>query len=246
MRFAAQALLERGVRSDADLRLDGAQHAMRASAIAATASSARRSSAATGPSITYDAARAAAGGEGAVSGAGKPDARRLEVRLVRRLPALAARLRGRVARGRRARSRSPISSRRASATVGGPVRPLARRGLDHHAARRGTDPRGAPRSRSISSRSAPARRPAASRRCATSPTSTSSSRPSTPRPSTSRTLATSTPISAHVPVDFELRGCPINKRQLLEVIARLPRTGGGRTSPSTASASSASGAAPSA
>lgn len=32
------------------------------------------------------------------------------------------------------------------------------------------------------------------------------------------TLATSTPISAHVPVDFELRGCPINKAQLLEVI----------------------------
>jgi sulfhydrogenase subunit delta len=32
------------------------------------------------------------------------------------------------------------------------------------------------------------------------------------------TLATSTPISAHVPVDFELRGCPIDKRQLLEVI----------------------------
>ena len=32
------------------------------------------------------------------------------------------------------------------------------------------------------------------------------------------TLETSTPISAHVPVDFELRGCPIDKRQLLEVI----------------------------
>ena len=32
------------------------------------------------------------------------------------------------------------------------------------------------------------------------------------------TLETSTPISAHVPVDFELHGCPINKRQLLEVI----------------------------
>jgi sulfhydrogenase subunit delta len=32
------------------------------------------------------------------------------------------------------------------------------------------------------------------------------------------TLATSTPISAHVPVDFELHGCPIDKRQLLEVI----------------------------
>jgi coenzyme F420-reducing hydrogenase gamma subunit len=32
------------------------------------------------------------------------------------------------------------------------------------------------------------------------------------------TLATSTPISAHVPVDFELHGCPINKAQLLEVL----------------------------
>jgi coenzyme F420-reducing hydrogenase gamma subunit len=31
------------------------------------------------------------------------------------------------------------------------------------------------------------------------------------------TLSTSTPISAHVGVDFELHGCPINKRQLLEV-----------------------------
>src|SRR3974377_2370940 len=33
-----------------------------------------------------------------------------------------------------------------------------------------------------------------------------------------KTLATSTPISAHVAVDFELRGCPIDKGQLLEVI----------------------------
>jgi sulfhydrogenase subunit delta len=32
------------------------------------------------------------------------------------------------------------------------------------------------------------------------------------------TLRTSTPISAHVPVDFELNGCPINKHQLLEVV----------------------------
>lgn len=32
------------------------------------------------------------------------------------------------------------------------------------------------------------------------------------------TLATSTPISDHVTVDFELQGCPIDKRQLLEVI----------------------------
>ena len=33
------------------------------------------------------------------------------------------------------------------------------------------------------------------------------------------TLETSTPISAHVNVDFELNGCPIDKRQLLEVIS---------------------------
>jgi len=33
------------------------------------------------------------------------------------------------------------------------------------------------------------------------------------------TLGTSTPISAHVKVDFELQGCPINKRQLVEVIS---------------------------
>ena len=32
------------------------------------------------------------------------------------------------------------------------------------------------------------------------------------------TLGTSTPISAHVPVDYELHGCPIDKRQLLEVL----------------------------
>ncbi len=37
-------------------------------------------------------------------------------------------------------------------------------------------------------------------------------------PSFLSTLDTSTPISDHVPVDFELRGCPIDKRQLLEVI----------------------------
>ena len=33
------------------------------------------------------------------------------------------------------------------------------------------------------------------------------------------TLEHSTPISAHVPVDFELRGCPIDKHQLLELLA---------------------------
>ena len=49
------------------------------------------------------------------------------------------------------------------------------------------------------------------------------------RPEYISTLATSTAIAEHVPVDFELRGCPIDKHQLLEVIAALlagrrPRT----------------------
>ena len=33
------------------------------------------------------------------------------------------------------------------------------------------------------------------------------------------TLKLSTPIAEHVPVDFELRGCPINKYQLVEVLS---------------------------
>ncbi len=41
------------------------------------------------------------------------------------------------------------------------------------------------------------------------------------RPDYIRSLATSTPISAHVPVDFALRGCPIAKEQLLELITAL-------------------------
>ncbi|WP_372404487.1 oxidoreductase [Streptomyces luteireticuli] len=38
------------------------------------------------------------------------------------------------------------------------------------------------------------------------------------RPEYVETLATSTPIAAHVPVDLELQGCPIDRGQLLEVI----------------------------
>lgn len=49
------------------------------------------------------------------------------------------------------------------------------------------------------------------------------------RPDYIHSLATSTPIADHVRVDFELRGCPINHHQLVEVIASLvagrkPRT----------------------
>jgi len=39
------------------------------------------------------------------------------------------------------------------------------------------------------------------------------------RPDYIQTLNHSTPIAEHVPVDFELRGCPINKHQLLELLS---------------------------
>jgi sulfhydrogenase subunit delta len=39
------------------------------------------------------------------------------------------------------------------------------------------------------------------------------------RPEYIDTLKTSTPIADHVRVDFELRGCPINKNQLLDVVS---------------------------
>ena len=42
-----------------------------------------------------------------------------------------------------------------------------------------------------------------------------------PRPDYIETLATSTPISAHVPVDIELRGCPIDRHQLLDLVTSL-------------------------
>lgn len=49
------------------------------------------------------------------------------------------------------------------------------------------------------------------------------------RPEYISTLATSTAIADHVKVDFELRGCPINRHQLLDVLqslvaGRKPRT----------------------
>ena len=57
------------------------------------------------------------------------------------------------------------------------------------------------------------------------------------------TLNKSTPISDHVFVDFELRGCPINKHQLVEVISAFLRIAS-QTRRRIASASSANCAAP--
>lgn len=42
-----------------------------------------------------------------------------------------------------------------------------------------------------------------------------------PHPAYIDTLTTATPVSDHVQVDFELRGCPINKLQLLDLLTAL-------------------------
>jgi sulfhydrogenase subunit delta len=42
-----------------------------------------------------------------------------------------------------------------------------------------------------------------------------------PEPAWLESLATATPIADHVTVDLELRGCPIDRRQLLEVLTAL-------------------------
>lgn len=42
-----------------------------------------------------------------------------------------------------------------------------------------------------------------------------------PRPDLIEVLSTSTPISDHVKVDYELRGCPISKAQLLEFVSAI-------------------------
>ena len=117
-----------------------------------------------------------------------------------------------------ARSRSPTSSRRAGATVEGPVRPLAGRGLDHHARGRRAHPEVRAQSRRLVTIGA----------CATAGgiqalrnfadveeflvgrlrDARVHRRRSRPRPRS----------RDHVQVDFELHGCPINKHQLLEVI----------------------------
>ena len=116
-----------------------------------------------------------------------------------------------------ARSRSPTSPRpeRDGARS---LRPLAGRGLDHDAAGRASGS-ASPRSASrllvtIGACATAGRHPGAAQLRDVD----DSSRSSTPTPEYIETLATSTPIADHVTVDFELHGCPIDKRQLLEVI----------------------------
>ena len=102
----------------------------------------------------------------------------------------------------------------------GTVRRVAGGGLDHDTGRRGAHPAG-PRAvegaghhrrvRHLRRRPGPAQRPDVEEFQSVVYAS----------PHYIDTLATSTPIAAHVPVDLELRGCPIDKGQLLEMISAL-------------------------
>ena len=71
------------------------------------------------------------------------------------------------------------------------------------------------------SRSEPARPQAGSRRSATTRQIEDYVAAVYASPEYISTLATSTPIADHVDVDFELRGCPINKHQLLELVSAM-------------------------
>ena len=197
-----------------------------------------------GPVYRYGTAAPWLRGAGAVSGAGRSSPSGSSP------PATAASSRCSTARTSCSRSPGEVEIayflEASSADGRGAVRPLARRGLDHDAARRRADPGGAPRlegarhDRRLRDRG---RHPGAAqlrrRRGVHAPSST-------PRPNYISTLATSTPISAHVPVDFELRGCPIDKRQLLEVVTAFLHGRRPGHPVDAASAPSASAAAPSA
>ena len=103
----------------------------------------------------------------------------------------------------------------------GAVRRLARRGLDHDSRGSGADQGGPRRLAACWSRSEPARPRAGSRRSATTREIEDYVAAVYASPEYISTLATSTPIADHVDVDFELRGCPINKQQLLELVSAM-------------------------
>ena len=192
-----------------------------------------------GPVYRWDELEPLHGGAGAVSVA-QAEARRLEVRLVRRLPALAARLRGRAARARgRGRDRllprgdaaRPSRARTTSRSSRARSRPRTTRSGSSEVRRAVAAARHDRRLRDR--RRHPGAEELRRRR-------TSSSRSSTPRPEYISTLATSTPISGARP--RRLRAARLPDRQAPAARGDHARssTAAGRTSRRRASAWSAS------
>ena len=162
----------------------------------------------------------------------RPDAQPggLEVRLLRRLPADAAQLRGRAAR------RSPggadrLLPRGDPRRGRGPVRRVPRRGVGHHRGRRGADPGGPPGlAGTLVTIGA----------CATSGgIQALRNFADVAEYRVDRLRAPGVPLDpGHVhrrspttsTVDVELRGCPVDKHQLLEVLTALVQDGRARAS----------------
>ena len=155
----------------------------------------------------------------------------------------APRLRGRAAGGR-GRDRDRELPRGLARGGEGPLRRDTGRGLDHHAARRRAHPGRAQAVAASWSRSGPAPPPAASRRCATSRTCASSRAPSTRRRSTSARSRPRRPISQHVRGGLRAARLPDQQAPAASRCWGRSCSAGGRTSPPTRCASSASGAAP--
>ena len=194
-----------------------------------------------GPVFALDARRAAARGCGSCDGdAEHAEARGLEVRLLRRLPAQRCSTARTSCSRSPARSRSPTSSRRRAPTVEGPYDLSLVEGSITTPDDAERIQRGAARSRGAWSRSAPARPRAGSRRCATSPTSTSSSPSSTRRPSTSRRSTTSTADLRARPRRLRAAGLPDRQAPAARGDQRLPERAPAGDRRRTASASSAS------
>ncbi len=143
IRVVARNLVDAGVDADRILRLARAEHALRGAPVrplpARTALHLRRRP---GRHLGRRRARCWRCDDGEQHH--PTDPRGVEVRLVRRMPALPARLRGRTA-GRRRSGAGRLLPRGNSSDGRRAVRPLARRRLDHHRGRRRRDqghPRG--------------------------------------------------------------------------------------------------------
>ena len=149
-------------------------------------------------------------------------ARRRQVRLVRRLPADPARPRGRAARAHRAVRDRRV--RRGDDATGptGPYDVLLVEGSISTPEQAEEIVRLRAPGPDCSSRSGPAPPPAGSRRSGTGPTRRVPGRGLRPA-RVHRVAGHATPISDHVAVDAELRGCPIDPGQLVELLTALHR-----------------------
>ena len=150
MRFTVAALQERGVAKERIFVSMERSMKLRDRALRALPARPELFICKDGPVFPLDARRAAAAGAGALTRRAEPaDARGLEVRLLRRLPAQPARPARTSCWRSPASSRSPTSSRPRRATRRGPLRPLARRGLGHDGGGRRAHPDGAAQSRRL-------------------------------------------------------------------------------------------------